>query len=478
MGFSNKDFRRGVIAILVIVQLSVTPLWAWGPHPAIVNAALAVLPVGDRIYDRLGSEALRLRSYVWMGDWNNSFISMSETLTAGRQQTSDGLVRFYVNDYLVFPAAPRIYGHVVPDVLNTHEPFFLRALQALRTETAANAARWVGSLLHYVTDSGAPPHAAAISGQLHSKMENWLDASKIDIRGYEPRLLGRTDSEALSGFLERVRQLIEFSKVRADRARPFAESDERARCEPIILESAIESAKVTADVLHTLLTLTAEPLRETAEIRAEVVAPFLADMDLLAAKLVLLNTNYSTMSEAAHSEAGVYRGTFLLKNLTPGNYEAVISRPGATPRLGQRITLKLNATATFAWRLEPTDPPGNLIRNPDFRIRWAVEDAPDCWRYDKAKDAWVSENIAITPGKRYRAGVNVKAGAEAAVSLEWMAQHWLPAGAALVLSQEPGGQQVETAITAPGDALYVRMSVQGRDDPSSRLRSVFLVSRP
>jgi hypothetical protein len=338
---------------------------------------------------------------------------------------------------------------VVPDVLNTHEPFFRRALQALRTETPANAARWIGSLLHYVTDSGAPPHAAGISGELHSKLENWVNASKIDISGYEPLLLGRTDDEALSGFMNRMGELIEFSKERAERARPFAERGDRVRCEPIILESAIESAKAAADVLHTLFTLAAEPPRETAGIRAEIFAPFLAEMDLLAAKLVILNTTYSTMSELSATERSAYHGTFLLRHLAPGTYDAVIYRPGATPRLGQEITLKPHATARFTWKLKASDPSGNLVQNPDFRIRWVSKEAPDCWRYDKAKDAWISENIALRPGRPYRAGFKLKAGSRAEVSLEWMAQHWRPLGDPVPISTEAGGQQAEAVITAP-----------------------------
>jgi hypothetical protein len=473
---SNRALRYVLVALLVSAHLSVAPLKAWGPHPAIVNAALAVLPAEDRIYDRLGPEAGRLRNYVWMGDWNNSFVSLNGNRNAaGRRQTKEPRVQFYANDYMVFPLAPRLYGHVVPDVLHTHEPFFLRALQALRTETPANAARWIGSLLHYVTDSGAPPHAAGISGDLHSKLENWLDASKIDISGYQPRRLGRTDEEALSGYLDRMRRLIEFSKERAGRARPFAERGDRARCEPIILESAIESAKAAADVLHTLFTLTAEPPGETAGIRAEVFAPFIPDMDLLAAKLVILNTTYSTMSEAAASERGSYHGTFRLRNLAPGTYEAVVSRPGAAPRLGQKITLKPHATANFTWTLKAGDQPGNLVQNPDFRTRWVSKEAPDCWRYDKAKDTWVSENIVINPGQTYRAGFRRKGRSQPVVSLEWMAQHWRPLGVPATVSQEAGRQQAEAVFTAPDDARYARIRVQGREDLSATLRGVYLV---
>jgi hypothetical protein len=147
-----------------------------------VDAALGVLPAGDRLAERLGAEAGEPREYVWMGDRKDSVASGGA---------------YYANDFLIFPDLPRHYGHLVPEITNTYRPLFLRALEALRTESAANAARWIGSLLHFTTDTGAPPHAAGISGDLHSKMENWIDGTKIRIPGYIPRLLGKTDEEAL-----------------------------------------------------------------------------------------------------------------------------------------------------------------------------------------------------------------------------------------------------------------------------------------
>lgn len=84
----------------------------------------------------------------------------------------------------------------------------------------ANAARWIGSLLHFTTDTGSPPHAAGIPGQpVHSKMENWVNAKLIHIPDYQPRLLGNDDAAAEAGFLRRMDGLIEFSKQRAQRCR-------------------------------------------------------------------------------------------------------------------------------------------------------------------------------------------------------------------------------------------------------------------
>src|SRR5205807_10459785 len=96
--------------------------------------------------------------------------------------------------------------------------------------SAPNAARWMGSLLHYVTDTGSPPHTIGLSGPAHTKMENWLDASKLDVRGYSPKVLSR------EAFLARMDGLIEFSKQRCERLKPLIEAGDRAQCEPVIME--------------------------------------------------------------------------------------------------------------------------------------------------------------------------------------------------------------------------------------------------
>jgi hypothetical protein len=80
-----------------------------------------------------------------------------------------------------FPGTPRSYQNDVP-----YRPFFLRALEALGTGSPANSARWLGSLLHFRHRTGSPPQAPVYKGDIHTKMENWLDASQIDMKDYRP----------------------------------------------------------------------------------------------------------------------------------------------------------------------------------------------------------------------------------------------------------------------------------------------------
>ena len=156
-------------------------LAAWGPHPEITDAGLAPLGKDHPLRVRLGPEAAKLRDYCWMADYRRSLRA-----------------DYYPDDYLLFPAAVKHFDHLCPEVKATYEPYFRRALQALRTETAPNAARWIGSILHFLEDTGSPPHAAEIRGDVHSKMENWIDGKQVRIDGYVPQLLGENDDAAIA----------------------------------------------------------------------------------------------------------------------------------------------------------------------------------------------------------------------------------------------------------------------------------------
>ena len=117
--------------------------------------------------------------------------------------------------------------------------------------------------------------------------------------------------KAVQGLVKRMNGLIAFSKLRAERMLPFAEANDRPHVEPIGLESATECAKVTADVIHTLVTLAWQaPEVKGASLIAEVSAPPVAGMDVVPAKLMLLGTNYSTLSEPLVEESHAYRGIF------------------------------------------------------------------------------------------------------------------------------------------------------------------------
>lgn len=464
-----RFLRTGLWLIAISVVAPGPRLFAWGrkQHTQILDAALTVVSEKDHIPQRLGEETWQLRYYVQMADWYNAFVSESEEWTIRDESFGHAFAQFYPNDYLIFPKAPGPFNHAVPGVLGTYCPFFFRALQALRTESPSNAARWVGSLLHFVTDSGSPPHTLDIHGEPHVKMETWVHTSRIDLSGYKPRLLGHTDEEAAQGLIRRMNGLIKFSRQRAYRLLPLVKANDRAAIEPIALESATETAKVTADVLHTLFALTAQPPdARVASLVATVSAPPVAGMEFLPAKLMLAGTDYSTLSEPLVETPRYYRGSFHLHNLPPGSYRAIIERTGAQPLFVGPLVLHPGQTLHLDWRLQASNPAGNLVRNPRFNIRWVAANTPDDWRFDKAKGLWESDNIPVEAGKSYRAGFKAKASARPNVKLQWMAAHWgkpLDTLVELRPSNASGGSE----FTAPAKTVYARFIIAGPDDPAS-----------
>jgi hypothetical protein len=449
----------------------VTRLWAWGaaPHSYIIDAALTTIPPEDHLAFRLGNEARHLRNTVQMADWQDTLVVANEDWRADKEDYPLVNSEFFGDDYLLFPSAPHTFDHSVPGVKDTYRPFFLRALQALRTEDSTNAARWMGSLLHFVTDSGSPPHTIGLHGENHTRMENWLDASKIDLSGYRPILLGRTDEEAVVGLQKRMDYLIARNARIARLMIPFAEASDRAHVEPMALDCATETAKVAADVIHTLMVLSAaSPDQDSGSILASISAPPLSEHRLLPAKLVLLGTNYSTLSETSFVNRSLYSGTFSLVHLPPGSYRAAIERPGSETLFTPEFSVHKGEQTTFSWTLNPSG--NNLIENPDFRLRWVANSIPDHWHYSAAKMCWLSDNIPVLVGGRYLVSIDSKTKTSPDVHLEWMANHWQTTDDPTIeISEKPA----ETV--APSKALYARFCIKGLEAPFETLNQVSFI---
>jgi hypothetical protein len=401
---------------------------------------------------RLGTEVHRLTNYCWMADFKR---------LPFREPGED----FYADDYLLFPGMTTHLDHICPDVKKTYTPYFRRAVQALRTENAPNAARWVGSLLHFIEDTGSPPHAAEIRGDVHMKMENWVDAKLIHIRGYEARLLGKNPEEAEAALASRMDGLIEFSKVRAKTAWLQVQIGNRSAVQPVVLESALETSRVTADVLHTLAALAELPSTNSAGLRGRVDIPAGLGLEKLPAKIVLAGTGFSTLANL--------EGDYEFRQLPPGEYRVQAWRGGS---IAKDRSVSLGNGRAVLCNLEATETAPNLIRNGDFSIRWLGGKGPDCWYQTDL--GWEGEIIPLKNGQRYRLEATFKPNASDQVLVRWTRQlpHTLPQNVKLprIDSRPLTAQDNVLTFTGTDQMALMQVTIRGKRLPSETCTKIEL----
>lgn len=454
---SRRNLRSGLASLCLaglLVLFSTIPALGWGPHPAITQAALDVLPTNHPLVLLLGPQAPRLTNYCWMADFKR---------LPFREPDQD----FYADDYLLFPQATVHLDHICPEVKKAYRPYFERALQALRTESPANAARWVGSLLHFVEDTGSPPHAAEVRGPIHIKMENWIDSRQISISPYQPRLLGSNDASALQGFLRRMDELIEFSKPRGKSLYTKVLIGHRSAVEPVVLECAKETSRVTADLLHTLgyLAGSRSHSRERGTLVGTVVSTNALEMEKVPARLCVLGTNISTLVDAS--------GRFELRDLPPGSHRLEIFRPGSG---STNLTILLQAGRTNAVTIVLPPLPANLVRNGKFTLKWVRPDAPDCWY--KTDLGWEGEIIPLKRGQKYRLAARFKPGAKGDVLVRWTKQvpYNLPQDVKLprIDSHPLTPNEPEMVFTGSESMALVQISIRAGSPPDTVCESITL----
>ena len=434
-----------------VLFVSSLPAMAWGPHTQITDAAVKSLGPDDALVKYLGPSAQRLTSYCWMGDHHGGF-----------QGEPDGSI-YYVDDFLLYPGMPRYNAHTCPNVTNGYEPYFRRVIQAMRMETPENAARWMGALLHFTEDSGAPPHALPGMGALHAPMEGWTDPAKIAIPGYQPRLLGATEDEAFAGYKARMEGLIAFSKERAEKIKPLVEANNRPAAEPLIMECALECSRVAADLLYTLGRISIPPVEGGAVLRGTVNPGIIQTVGIPEAKVVLLGTDYSTVTDAS--------GHYEFRNLQPGKYQARVLFGGcAAGRFD--VVLPANGVRTINIALPYSEPLGNLIRNPDFLLRWVSPDRPDGWY--PGKNSWISDPVRVTAGRKYRVSIKWKPGTTATAYIACYTRGNPVPGWECIKFDMPSTES-EHDFTIPEKGQIVQVTIRTSDSVDSVCDRVSLV---
>jgi len=104
--------------------------------------------------------------------------------------------------------------------------------------------------------------------------------------------------------------------------------------------------------------------------------------------------------------AGGWKGTYSFRALPPGTYRVLAYRTGSQWAVSGPVTLEAGRTATMDVTLAPSDPPGNIIQNPDGRLAY-LSDVPDRWQRS-GDSRWVSCLSGVDPKTTYRCGADLK----------------------------------------------------------------------
>jgi len=387
---------------------------------------------------------------------------------------------FYADDYLLFPTMTWHRDHLCPEVKTTYEPCFRQALAALRSESPLNAARWIGCLLHFVEDTGSPPHSAEIRGDVHGKMENWVDAKAITIADYHPQLFGATEDQAIDGFLHRMDRLIEFSKERAERAKPFVLAGDRPSTEPIVLESALETSRVVADLLHTFGRLAATS-PAGAKLHGTITSTAPPGLEELPAKIMVSGSRLAALADAD--------GRFEFRNLPAGPQTLTVIRPGCADTT-LTLTLPANGETVQDITLAADGVAGNLLRNPSLDSTWLDPENPDGWYPIHRRDEhfWESDLLPIRSGEEYELQVTwhpevlaQTTGADGKRGTAKVVVRVLASGASGAPSNEapplvPG--ETSHTISVPEGMHFARVEIFGQASPATVCRHVALSPKP
>jgi hypothetical protein len=258
-----------------------------------------------------------------------------------------------------------------------------------------------------------------------------------------------------------MKELIAFSKPRGQKLRTPVLLGNRRAVEPVALESALECARVTADVLHTLGTLGAASPSRGITLSGLIQSVPAVSEGRFAARILFHGTNFSTLADA--------EGRFVLRGLPPGRFRVSIMRPGSAT-LTTNITLAGNTT-NLVCSLRPE---GNLVRNGDFSTRWLQTNAPDCWT--RMGLAWEGEIIAVRFGQRYRVRAEFQPERDNDVTVRWSREMPFalpkPARGPRIETRRLTRESPEFLFTANTNIALMQVSLRAMGHPTNTVRRI------
>ena len=163
----------------------------------------------------------------------------------------------------------------------THEPhgrrhnyeqmlhYVTQAVEQLRASNPNEASRYAGCLLHFLEDCGSPAHSIPGDNQ-HGLMKDLIAVPeayrdrplhgliedgqlKLDLAGYQPRLLGTTPEEATFHLVERLHFAVRNARSQVIPILQGVFANDQPAMDGGRRKAATVDAQVAADALHTIL---------------------------------------------------------------------------------------------------------------------------------------------------------------------------------------------------------------------------------
>ena len=222
-----------------------------------------------------------------------------------------------------------------------------------------------------------------------------MDAGKIDITGYQPQLLGKTEAEALEGYVKRLNGLNAYALERANKLKPFAEANDRANAEPLILECATSrpGPSPTCCTRSAISSRRSNPRRHGLPGGEDHGArgPRASDPP-----------HRPRRDQVLHLRRPA--GPVCVSQFAAGEYQGFILMPRCRAQ-AFAVTLEADQETTRDVTLEVNH---NLLRNGDLAVRWLRPEQPDGWRWYHSPEKvwhWTSEPFLVQPGRKVRVEV-------------------------------------------------------------------------
>lgn len=243
-----------------ILALFSAQVGAWGSrnHLAITRAAFEALPAWQQ--------------ELWAGQREpliNRYCLIPDI--AGLSENRAELGR-----YIVLPNGDRF----------THSPqnrhhnaylmkhYFDKAVDHVKARQMDESARYAGTLLHFLEDSGSPAHSIPDDNQLEivkdlmPMPERFRDAAlhrlveagevRLNLEAYRPQLLGTSSAEAVFNLIERLNAMVRNARAQVIPIVQGLVTGNDSEVETGRRRAAIMDAQVASDALYTLVSIATE----------------------------------------------------------------------------------------------------------------------------------------------------------------------------------------------------------------------------